>query len=205
MLPSSSRPGVEVAGATDRRSQRAWLVWLPVLTLVTLGMLRVRASLQEAHVALAYLLVILGASASGGRMLGLTLAGVAFGCFNYFFVPPYQTFSVAEPIDMLVLAAFLVTSVVAAQLLARAQTEAAAARARAAEVDRLSMLGSEALNAGVPTTRSWRSPTSFAARSTRRRARFTCVTNHGRRPAWRRAAAPRRRRLTRLRSRRSLP
>jgi two-component system, OmpR family, sensor histidine kinase KdpD len=111
-------------------------------------MVRVRDSLHEAHVALAYLLVVLGVSASGGRLLGLTLAGVAFGCFNYFFVPPYQTFRVADPLDWLVLAAFLVTGAVAAQLLARAQNEAATARERAAEVDRLSALGSEALNAG---------------------------------------------------------
>ena len=104
--------------------------------------------LHEAHVALAYLLVVLGASALGGRVLGLTLAGVAFGCFTFFFVPPYHTFAVTEALDWLVLVAFLATSAVAAQLLARAQNEAAAARERATEVDRLSTLGSEALNAG---------------------------------------------------------
>jgi two-component system sensor histidine kinase KdpD len=108
----------------------------------------VRDSLNEAHVALAYLLVVLGASASGGRGLGLTLAAAAFACFNYFFVPPYFAFTVAEPLDWLVLVAFLVTGAVAAHLLARAQTEATVARERAAEVDRLSALGAEALNAG---------------------------------------------------------
>jgi two-component system sensor histidine kinase KdpD len=128
--------------------QRAWLLWIAVLALVTLGMLGVQSSLREAHVALAYLLVVLGAGASGGRVLGLTLAGVSFGCFTFFFVPPYHTFAVTEPLDWLVLVAFLATSAVAAQLLALAQNQAAAARERAAEVDRLSSLGSEALNAG---------------------------------------------------------
>jgi len=108
----------------------------------------VRDVLHEAHVALAYLLVVLGASASGGRALGLTLAAAAFACFNYFFVAPHFAFTVAEPLDWLVLVAFLVTGAVAAQLLARAQTEANVARERAAEVDRLSTLGAEALNAG---------------------------------------------------------
>jgi two-component system, OmpR family, sensor histidine kinase KdpD len=118
------------------------------LTVVTVAMLGVRDALDGAHVALAYLLVVLGASASGGRMLGLTLSVVAFACFNFFFVPPYHTFAVAQPQEWLVLAAFLVTSAVAAQLLARAQDQTIAARERAAEVDRLSALGAETLNAG---------------------------------------------------------
>jgi two-component system sensor histidine kinase KdpD len=60
---------------------------------------------------------------------------------------PYHTFAVAEPLDWLVLGAFLVTSGIAAQLLARAQREAAEARQRASEIDRLAALGAEALNA----------------------------------------------------------
>jgi len=134
--------------AARRRPPLLWLLWLGALALVTAGMLPVRASLDEAHVALAYLLLVLGASASGGRALGLTLSVVAFFAFNFFFLPPYYTFVVARPLDWLVLLAFLVTSAVAAQLLARAQHEAAAARERTAEVDRLSALGAETLNAG---------------------------------------------------------
>jgi len=135
--------------AAARRALRLrWAAWLGALALVTAAMLWLRESLDAAHVVLAYLLVVLGASARGGRALGLALSVAAFGCFNFFFVPPYHTLAVAEPLDWLVLVAFLVTSVVAAQLLARAQSEAAAARQRAAEVDRLSALGAEALNAG---------------------------------------------------------
>ena len=115
--------------------------------MVTAAMIQVRASLGAAHVVLAYLVLVLGATAHGGRALGLALAVLAFGCFNFFFVPPYHTFAVAEPLDWLVLGAFLVTSGIAAQLLARAQHEAAEARQRASEVDRLAALGAEALNA----------------------------------------------------------
>jgi two-component system sensor histidine kinase KdpD len=127
---------------------RQWLVWLGALTAVTAAMLAVRGSLDKAHVALAYLLLVLGASSRGGRVLGLTLAAAAFFCFNFFFLPPYYTFVIGDPLDWLVLAAFLVTGAVAAQLLDRARSEAAAAQRRAAEVDRLSALGAETLNAG---------------------------------------------------------
>jgi two-component system, OmpR family, sensor histidine kinase KdpD len=131
-----------------RLSARQWLVWFGALGAVTAGMLAVRDSLDKAHVALAYLLLVLGASSRGGRTLGLALAVAAFGCLNFFFIFPYHTFVVAEPLDWLVLAAFLITGMVAAHLLARAQSEATAARQRAIEIDRLSSLGSETLNAG---------------------------------------------------------
>jgi two-component system, OmpR family, sensor histidine kinase KdpD len=124
-----------------RLSARQWLVWFGALGAVTAGMLAVRDSLDKAHVALAYLLLVLGASSRGGRTLGLALAVAAFGCLNFFFIFPYHTFVVAEPLDWLVLAAFLITGMVAAHLLARAQSEATAARQRAIEIDRLSSLG----------------------------------------------------------------
>jgi two-component system sensor histidine kinase KdpD len=111
-------------------------------------MLPFRTSLDKAHVALVYLLLVLGASARSGRKLGLTLAVTAFFSLNFFFVPPHYTLMVSKPLDWLELAAFLLTSIVAAHLLARAQSEAAEARDRAAEVDWLSAIGAEALNAG---------------------------------------------------------
>ncbi|MBV9880238.1 MAG: DUF4118 domain-containing protein [Gemmatirosa sp.] len=132
---------------TERRAVRQWLGWFGALVLLTAGMIAVRSRLAGAHVALVLLLAVLGASAAGGRALGLTIAGVAFVAFNYFFVPPYHTLVVAEPLDWLVLIAFLVTSVVAAELLARATSTAAAATARAEEVDRLAALGAETLSA----------------------------------------------------------
>jgi two-component system sensor histidine kinase KdpD len=127
---------------------RQQLGWLGVLAVVTAGLFAVRPWLDGIHVALAYLLVVLGGSARGGRGVGLSLSAVAFLAFNFFFLPPYYTFALADPLNWLVLAAFLVTSVVAAQLLDRARREAANARRRAAEVDRLASLGAETLNVG---------------------------------------------------------
>ncbi|GJG87082.1 hypothetical protein tb265_22630 [Gemmatimonadetes bacterium T265] len=123
-------------------------LWLGATAGTAAAMLPVRARLDKAHVTLVFLLVVLGASASGGRALGLGVAGAAFLLFDWFFLPPFGALSVTDPLDWLVLVAFLVTSVVAAQLLDRARREAEAARARAAEVDRLAALGARALTAG---------------------------------------------------------
>lgn len=132
-------------GRTER-----WVIAFVVLVALTGAMLLVRVQLDKAHVALLYLLVVLIGSAVDGSALGLTLAGCAFLLFDWFFVPPYNTLGVTNPLDWLVLVSFLVTSVVAAQLLAQAQRRTEEAKARTLEVERFSTLGAETLNAGEP-------------------------------------------------------
>jgi K+-sensing histidine kinase KdpD len=117
---------------------RVWAATAIGFVAVTLGLLAVRDRLDKVHVALALLLVVLGSSAAGGRRLGIVTAGAGFLIFNYFFLPPYYTLVIADPFDWFVLVAFLLTGIVAAQLLFRAQTEAERARHQAAEVVRLS-------------------------------------------------------------------
>jgi two-component system sensor histidine kinase KdpD len=131
----------------ERRTVIQWTVWLGAVLLATLAMYLVRSSLDKVHVTLAFLVLVLGASAAGGRALGLTVAGLGFLCFDFFFLPPYNTLTITNPLDWLVLVAFLVTSAVATQLLYRANATAEAATARAVEVDRLAALGAETLNA----------------------------------------------------------
>jgi len=127
---------------------RPWLIWGAVLTVATVAMHSVRYDINEGHVALAYLLIVLGGSVSGGRALGLTLACSGFLLIDYYFQPPFDKWNVDKPLDWLALVSFLVVAAVGTQLLARAQEAAARARQRADEVALLSRLGAEALNAG---------------------------------------------------------
>jgi two-component system sensor histidine kinase KdpD len=116
-----------------------WTVAFAVLALATYILFVFRTRLHEAHVALVFLLVVLGASAWGGRLLGVTIAVGAFLLFDFFFLHPYNTLYVRNPLDWVVLVVFLITSLVAAQLLYRARAERAAVeRAEALrEADRL--------------------------------------------------------------------
>ncbi|HEX8724602.1 MAG TPA: DUF4118 domain-containing protein, partial [Gemmatimonadaceae bacterium] len=104
-----------------------------------------RPDIDQAHVVLTYLLVVLGASVAGGRGFGFVMAFGAFLCINYFFQEPYDTLAVGKGLELVVLFAFLATSMTATELLARAQAEAVEASRRADEVTRLSHLGSETL------------------------------------------------------------
>lgn len=122
-------------------SWRRLLLWIAVLAGVTVLMLPVRRALSETHVALAYLLVVLFAGASGGRVAALATAGLAFLCFDWFFLLPYGTLALANPLHWFVLVAFLVASVIATQLFERARNVAVlreSVRARDAVIASLS-------------------------------------------------------------------
>lgn len=127
---------------------QGWATWGVGFAVVLGGLVSLRPYLDNAHVALALLMVVLGGSAAAGQRLGITLAVAAFFGFNFFFVRPYHTLVVAHPLDWLVLVAFLGTGLVGAGLLARAQERAATASRRTEEVERLATLGAEALSAG---------------------------------------------------------
>jgi two-component system sensor histidine kinase KdpD len=127
---------------------RAWLLWSAIYVVATVVMRSVREETGDSHVALLYLLIVLGGSAAGGRALGFALACAGFLAIDYFFQLPYDRFSVAKSLDWSALLVFLATSAVTSELVTRALAQAEAARGRADEVARLSHLGSQALNAG---------------------------------------------------------
>jgi len=62
---------------------------------------------------------------------------VAMLCFNYFFLPPIGTFTIADPRNWVALFAFLATSLMASQLSARAKRRTAEAIDRQRELERL--------------------------------------------------------------------
>lgn len=133
--------------ATVRRLTATWGFWIAMTAVVTAVIALSRDTIGQVHIVLMYLLIVLGASASGGRRLGITMAITGFILIDYF-QPPVGTMLVDKPVDLVSLAAFLLTALVSTQLLARAQAEAEEARRRAVEVASLARLGSETLSAG---------------------------------------------------------
>ena len=88
-------------------------------------------------VALTFLLGVLVASATWGLRYAVFMAVVATLAFNYYFLPPIGTFTIADPQNWVALFAFLVTAVIASQLSERARREARNANERRREVERL--------------------------------------------------------------------
>jgi len=136
---------------TRRRSiALRWLVWSGMLVLTTVVLHHVRDQIEQSHIVLVLLLVVLGGSMEGGRPLGFTLACASFAVIDYFFQPPYDSLSVHKTQDWVVLVSFLVTAGVTTELLSRSRQEAALARRRAGEVESLARLGAATLRRAEP-------------------------------------------------------
>jgi two-component system sensor histidine kinase KdpD len=101
-------------------------------------------------VAFTYLLAILGVSAVWGLAVSVFMSIAATLAYNYFFLPPTGTFTVADPQNWFALVTFLVTSVLASDLATRARSQAEEANRRRREVERLYGFSQRLLTAGNP-------------------------------------------------------
>lgn len=88
-------------------------------------------------IALGYLLVVLGVAASWGLGAAIAASVAATLCFNFFFLPPVGTWTIADAANWVALLVFLVVAVVASQLSERARKNAEEAREHQEETERL--------------------------------------------------------------------
>jgi two-component system sensor histidine kinase KdpD len=93
--------------------------------------------LNPTTIALAFLLGVLGISASWGLREAVFMSVIATLAFNYYFLPPIGTFTIADPQNWIALFAFLVTAVTASELSARARRGTRSAVERQQELERL--------------------------------------------------------------------
>jgi len=84
-------------------------------------------------VALLFLLVVLIVAAVSTRTVAITVSLVAFVCFNFFFLPPVGTFTIAKGDDIVALVALLAVSLIGSHLSHQARERAKAALALAQE------------------------------------------------------------------------
>lgn len=118
------------------------------IAVVTLVLRPLAPSLQQATIALLYLLVALICATAVGLGPAVLASLLAFLAFNFFFVPPLHTFHIANSQDLIHLMAFLTVAIVGSSLAARAQAQAETAARAASELAALYSL-SQALSAEV--------------------------------------------------------
>jgi two-component system sensor histidine kinase KdpD len=88
-------------------------------------------------VALTFLLAILVVSSAWGIVVSVFMSIVAMLAFNYYFLQPVGTFTIADPQNWVALFAFLVVSVFGSHLSTRARQQAEEARARRRDIEKL--------------------------------------------------------------------
>src|ERR1700674_3806954 len=103
---------------------------------------------NQTTVALSFLLAILAVSAIWGMAVSVFMSLVAMLTFNYAFLPPVGTFTIADPQNWVALGAFLFTSIMGSQLSARIRKEADEAHSRRREIERLYKFSQKLLGEG---------------------------------------------------------
>jgi len=88
-------------------------------------------------IALSYLLVVLFIAAAAHLWFAAVASVLAALLFNFFFLPPVGTLQLADPANWIVLASFLIVSIVASQLSASARAKAQEALDRRNSLSRL--------------------------------------------------------------------
>ncbi len=114
-----------------------YLSALALIACITAIFFVLRNALDTTLIALLYLIPLGMITAFWGLGPGILSASITFLTFNYFFIQPYYTFTVHQPIDVVILVVFLIVAVVISQLVGRAQSGLAAATAREREATRL--------------------------------------------------------------------
>ncbi|MGC9291772.1 MAG: sensor histidine kinase [Acidobacteriaceae bacterium] len=114
-------------------------------------------------VAFSFLLVILLVAARWGLQLAIFLSVLSTLAFNYFFLPPVLSLTIADTRNWVALFSFLVTAVVASHLSESARKEAQKANLRRSEVERLYGFSQQLLVTENPTELLTRIPADLVA------------------------------------------
>ncbi|HEX7959389.1 MAG TPA: DUF4118 domain-containing protein, partial [Terriglobales bacterium] len=130
--------------------QITWRVALRILVCAIVTSLIVLVYSRLLHVnpttvALTFFLAVLSVAAAWGLRYAIPLSIAATLCFNFFFLPPLGTFTIADTQNWIALLAFFVTSIIASQLSERARRQAREANLRKQEVERLYTLSQQLL------------------------------------------------------------
>lgn len=114
-----------------------YLVAFAGVGLMTLLLSPFHNHINETTISLALLLVVLVVATIFGSRPALFGSFLCVLSFNYFFLPPVFTFSIADPQHWVAFAAFLVTAFIAGQLSSYARRRAAESEQRRQEIERL--------------------------------------------------------------------
>ncbi len=115
------------------------------------GFLPYRDDVEPLTKAFGFLLVVVVTAALGGIWPGVFASVLGFIAFNFFFLPPYDTFAIGKPEYVVVLFVNLGLSVLISLLIGRASERATAAETREVELRTLQGLSRELVVRGPGT------------------------------------------------------
>ncbi|HRA47768.1 MAG TPA: DUF4118 domain-containing protein [Thermomicrobiales bacterium] len=125
MAPNHPHPqngAMQVFSQFRRSSISEYAIAAVVVAIATIAMLTVRHHLGVLNVLLVYLLIVLLLGLTTGSGPSTAMAIISFLLFDFFFIPPYQTLTIASSDHILTVFVYLGVAIVTSQLVARVRS-----------------------------------------------------------------------------------
>lgn len=116
---------------------RAALVAVPLVVLATGTGVAIDRIMHLPNISLLFLLAVLGAAVTAGYAAALIAVILSALCYNFFFISPFYTFTIAAPHEVFALIVFFAVAVIAGGFASRIQEQAETARVRATALQSL--------------------------------------------------------------------
>ncbi len=107
----------------NKTTLRPYVVVVLGISLSTAILFPFRAHLNALNLALLYLIVVTLVSLFTGTVPSIVASVLSFLCFDFFFIPPYYTFTVAQSDHVLTLFVFLGIAILVTQLIVRIRAQ----------------------------------------------------------------------------------
>lgn len=143
------RRGVKSAQAPQPFSLRPYLLSVVFVLLAILAGIALDQTLDVQNLALVFLMAVLAASVRGGLGAGLFASVLGALAFNFFFLEPRYNFTVRDPESLVALFFYFGVALVASNLTAAVQRQAAAARQRARTTEDLYLFSKKLAGTGT--------------------------------------------------------
>jgi two-component system sensor histidine kinase KdpD len=120
-----------------RKPLLGYVAAVVIIAAATAALRALGTHINPTTAALMFLLIILFVATAWGPKPAVIASLLGAACFNFFFLPPFGTFTIAAPDNWISLTAFLIIAITVGQLSARAKGRAEEAEVGKREIQRL--------------------------------------------------------------------
>jgi two-component system sensor histidine kinase KdpD len=132
VMPPRRRPALSVAGLP-----RALQIAVPIVAITTGIGIAIDRVIHLPNISLLFLLAVLCSAVTAGYAAALIAVILSALAYNFFFIAPFYTFTIAAPHEVFALFVFLAVAVIAGGFASRIQEQAQTARVRATALQSL--------------------------------------------------------------------
>jgi two-component system sensor histidine kinase KdpD len=148
---------VHTAEAGDALNLQPYLIALAAVGIALLVGMTIQPRLGIENVDLVFLTAVVGVAVRYGLLPSLFASVAASLCYNFFFLPPIYTFTIADPTNVAAFFFFIVMAVIVSNVAARVRTQAVAATTRARTTESLYVFSRKLAGVGTLDDVLWAS------------------------------------------------